>query len=99
MKSHQAPKKVFILRERVKKALWFAKSFVIQFTEIKCAYINGKIYDLLNEKQSTNYTSLVDMEKEKVNCIKTVSNEKVIAVWKSFETIYTVFKTRGLHLS
>ena len=66
MKSNQAPKKVSILRERVQKALWFAKSFGIQFTEIKGADKNGKIYDLLNEKQSTNYTSLVDMEKEKV---------------------------------
>jgi hypothetical protein len=50
-------------------ALWFAKSFGIQFTQIKGADKNGKIYDLLNEKQSTNYTSLVDMEKEKVKNI------------------------------
>ena len=49
----------------MQKAQWFAKSFGIQFTKIKGADKNGKIYDLLNEKQSTNYTSLVDMEKEK----------------------------------
>ena len=66
MKSNEAPKKVSNLRERVQKALWFAKSFGIQFTQIKGADKNDKIYDLLNEKQSTNYTSLVDMEKEKV---------------------------------
>ena len=69
MKSNEAPKKVSILRERVQKALWFAKSFGIQFTQIKGADKNGKIYDLLNEKQSTNYTSLVDMEKENVKNI------------------------------
>jgi len=54
MKSNQAPKKVSILREHVQKALWFTKSFGIQFTEIKGADKNGKIYDLFNEKQSTN---------------------------------------------
>ena len=69
MKSNQASQKVFILREHVQKAQWFANSFGIQFTEIKGADKNGKIYDLLNEKQSTNYTSLVDMEKEKVKYI------------------------------
>ena len=66
MKSNQAPKKVSILRERVQKALWFAKSFGIQFTEIKGADKNGKIYDLLNEKQSTNYTSFSRHGKRKI---------------------------------
>ena len=42
---------------------------MVQLTEIKGADKNGKIYDLLNEKQSTNYTSLVDMEKEKAKNI------------------------------
>jgi sRNA-binding carbon storage regulator CsrA len=45
MKSKEAPKKVSILRERVQKALWFAKSFGVQLTEIKGADKNGKIYE------------------------------------------------------
>lgn len=66
MKSNEAPKKVPSPGNVCKWHYGLQKTFGIQFTEIKGADKNGKIYDLLNEKQSTNYTSLVDMEKEKV---------------------------------
>jgi hypothetical protein len=46
MKSNQYPKKASILMERVPNALWFAQSFGIQYTEIKGADKNGKLYDL-----------------------------------------------------
>ena len=48
LKSTHAAKKVKVLRDRVKKALWFAKSFGIEFTNITGVDKNGKMYDLLN---------------------------------------------------
>lgn len=64
LKSTHAAKKVKVLRDRVKKALWFAKSFGIEFTNITGVDKNGKMYDLLNEsKADTNYAHLVDDEK------------------------------------
>jgi hypothetical protein len=55
MKSKEASKKVSILRERVQKALWFAKSFGVQLTEIKGADKNGKIYERKTKHKTYTY--------------------------------------------
>ena len=65
-----AIKKVGVLKERVNKALWFAKSFGVKFTEIKVEDSAGCSYDLVDKpKPVSRYDQLPETEKCKVKSL------------------------------
>ena len=63
-----ASKKLSILKDRVEKALWFAKSFGVTFEDITCTDNSGKKYDLLGNNKS-RFGILPEFEKDKVKNI------------------------------
>ena len=64
-KRNQATKKKSLLKERVEKTLWFAKSFGVELKMLNVSDESGKTYDLLS-KQNSSFDKLPDEEKEKV---------------------------------
>lgn len=66
-KKSQTKAKVSMLKERVEKALWFAKSFGVSIDVLKVSDHTGKTYDLSNDKKcNMAYEKLPEEEKEKV---------------------------------
>lgn len=63
-----ASKKLSILKNRVEKALWFAKSFGVTFEDITCTDNSGKKYYLLDNNKS-RFDNLPEVEKDKVKNI------------------------------
>ena len=54
-----------LLKERVEKALWLAKSFKVELKMLKVSDESRKTYDLLS-KQNSSFDKLPDEEKGKV---------------------------------
>ena len=58
--------------------------------ETFCKTSNGQV---LQGQISNKLLHALPTHLQIANCIKTVSKEKVIAVWKSFETIYSILNS------
>ncbi|CAC5380027.1 unnamed protein product [Mytilus coruscus] len=66
----QSTKKISILKERVNKALWFAKSFGVDLQELKVDDSAGSTHDLLkNTKPAGRYDQMPETEQDKVKSL------------------------------